>query len=403
MDKLSIREISPEGKKVLVRVDFNVPIKDGKILDDVRIRSAMPTIDYLLKRDAAVILVSHLGRPKGGVFEEAYSLAPVVQVLERYLGHHVPLSPDCVGEVARQAVAQLSPGRVLLLENVRFHRGEEHPDEDPGFAVELAAYADFYVNDAFGTSHRKHASVYRVPQMFPGHAAAGFLMERELEFLGQNLLVDPKRPFTAILGGAKVSSKIGVIESLLSRVDNLILAGGMGYTFLKAMHRQVGDSLVEESGIPLAKKVLERAQALGVKIYLPVDAKVAKRCETGEDWTEMSIGDGIPEGLAGFDIGTQTISLFSQVIQDSATIFWNGPVGVYEEPPFDQGSKAIAQRLASHSSAVTVVGGGDAAAVIALAGCTSQISHVSTGGGASLEFLEKGYLPGTEILSPSRN
>lgn len=403
MDKLSIRELSPEGKKVLVRVDFNVPIKDGKILDDIRIRSAMPTINYLLKKDAAVILVSHLGRPKGDVFEEAYSLAPVVPVLEGYLGHHVPLSPDCVGEVARQAVAQLAPGRVLLLENVRFHKGEEHPDEEPSFAMELAAYADFYVNDAFGTSHRKHASVYRVPQMFPNRAAAGFLMEKELEFLGQHLLVEPKRPFTAVLGGAKVSSKIGVIEALLSRVDHLVLAGGMGYTFLKAMNRQVGNSLVEESGIPLARKVLEKARALGVKIYLPEDAKVAKRCEAGEDWQEVSILDGIPEGFAGFDIGTKTIALFSKVIQDSATIFWNGPVGVYEVPPFDQGSKAIAQSLASHSSAVTVVGGGDAAAVVALAGCTSQISHVSTGGGASLEFLEKGYLPGTEVLSPARS
>ena len=326
MDKLSIRELSPEGKKVLVRVDFNVPIKDGKILDDIRIRSAMPTINYLLKKDAAVILVSHLGRPKGDVFEEAYSLAPVVPVLEGYLGHHVPLSPDCVGEVARQAVAQLAPGRVLLLENVRFHKGEEHPDEEPSFAMELAAYADFYVNDAFGTSHRKHASVYRVPQMFPNRAAAGFLMEKELEFLGQHLLVEPKRPFTAVLGGAKVSSKIGVIEALLSRVDHLVLAGGMGYTFLKAMNRQVGNSLVEETGIPLARKVLEKARALGVKIYLPEDAKVAKRCEAGEDWQEVSILDGIPEGFAGFDIGTKTIALFSKVIQDSATIFWNGPV-----------------------------------------------------------------------------
>ncbi|ADH18411.1 phosphoglycerate kinase [Chlamydia trachomatis] len=403
MDKLSIRDLSLEGKKVLVRVDFNVPIKDGKILDDVRIHSAMPTIHYLLKQDAAVILVSHVGRPKGGVFEEAYSLAPIVPVLEGYLGHHVPLSPDCIGEVARQAVAQLSPGRVLLLENVRFHKGEEHSDEDPSFAIELAAYADFYVNDAFGTSHRKHASVYRVPQLFPDRAAAGFLMEKELEFLGQHLLVEPKRPFTAILGGAKMSSKIGVIEALLSCVDHLVLAGGMGYTFLRAMNRQVGNSLVEESGIPLAKKVLEKAQALGVKIHLPVDAKVAKQCDSGEDWRELSIQEGIPEELAGFDIGAQTIELFSKVIQESATIFWNGPVGVYEVPPFDQGSKAIAQCLASHSSAVTVVGGGDAAAVVALAGCASQISHVSTGGGASLEFLEKGSLPGTEILSPAQS
>ncbi|AUS59486.1 phosphoglycerate kinase [Chlamydia abortus] len=402
MDRLTVRELSPEEKKVLVRVDFNVPIKDGKILDDIRIRSAMPTIHYLLQKRAAVILMSHLGRPQGKGFEEKYSLQPVVEVLEGYLGHHVPLAPDCVGEVARQAVAQISPGRVLLLENLRFHPGEEHPEEHPAFAAELSSYGDFYVNDAFGTSHRKHASVYTVPQAFPGRSAAGLLMEKELEFLGQHLLISPKRPFTAILGGSKVSSKIGVIEALLSQVDNLLLAGGMGFTFLKALGKSVGNSLVEESGIELARRVLHIAQQRNVRIVLPIDVKVAKACTPAVSWTEVSIDQGIPQDLEGLDIGTKTVQEFCKIIDASSTIFWNGPVGVYEVPPFDQGSMAIANCLARHPSAITVVGGGDAAAVVALAGCTAQVSHVSTGGGASLEFLEKGFLPGTEVLSPSQ-
>lgn len=401
MDKLTVRDLSPEESHVLVRVDFNVPIKDGKILDDIRIRSAMPTIQYLLQKRAAVILMSHLGRPQGNGFEEKYSLRPVVDVLEGYLGHHVPLAPDCVGEVARQAVAQLSPGRVLLLENLRFHLGEENPSVYPTFASELASYGDFYVNDAFGTAHRKHASVYTVPQVFPGRSAAGLLMEKELEFLGRHLLTEPKRPFTAVLGGAKVSSKIGVIEALLSRVDNLLLAGGMGYTFLKALGKSVGGSLVEESGIDLARRVLQLAAEKNVRIVLPVDAKIAKTCSPGVAWREVTIEQGIPADYEGLDIGSRTIQEFCSIIEHSNTVFWNGPVGVYEVPPFDQGSLVIANCLARHPSAITVVGGGDAAAVISLAGCAAQVSHVSTGGGASLEFLEKGFLPGTEVLSPA--
>lgn len=356
MDRLTVRDLSPEEQKVLVRVDFNVPIKDGKILDDIRIRSAMPTINYLLQKRAAVILMSHLGRPQGNGFEEKYSLQPIVEVLEGYLGHHVPLALACVGEVARQAVAQLSPGRVLLLENLRFHYGEEHPEEDPKFAAELSSYGDLYVNDAFGTSHRKHASVYTVPQAFPGKAAAGFLMEKELEFLGNHLLISPKRPFTAILGGAKVSSKIGVIEALLSQVDNLLLAGGMGFTFLKALGKSLGNSLVEESGVELARRVIELAEKNKVRIFLPSDVKIAKTCAPGVSWQEASIGQGIPQGFQGLDIGTKTVQEFCKIIDASATVFWNGPVGVYEVPPFDQGSMAIANCLARHPSAITVVG-----------------------------------------------
>nr|CRI42798.1 Phosphoglycerate kinase [Chlamydia pneumoniae] len=402
MDKLTVQDLSPEEKKVLVRVDFNVPMQDGKILDDIRIRSAMPTINYLLKKHAAVILMSHLGRPKGQGFQEEYSLQPVVDVLEGYLGHHVPLAPDCVGEVARQAVAQLSPGRVLLLENLRFHIGEEHPEKDATFAAELSSYGDFYVNDAFGTSHRKHASVYVVPQAFPGRAAAGLLMEKELEFLGRHLLTSPKRPFTAILGGAKISSKIGVIEALLNQVDYLLLAGGMGFTFLQALGKSLGNSLVEKSAFDLARNVLKIAKSRNVTIVLPSDVKAAENLQSKE-YSVISIDQGIPPHLQGFDIGPRTTEEFIRIINQSATVFWNGPVGVYEVPPFDSGSIAIANALGNHPSAVTVVGGGDAAAVVALAGCSTKVSHVSTGGGASLEFLEQGFLPGTEVLSPSKS
>ncbi|WP_201456553.1 phosphoglycerate kinase [Chlamydia sp. 17-3921] len=399
MDKLTVQDLSPEGKKVLVRVDFNVPMKDGKILDDIRIKSAMPTINYLLKKDAAVILMSHLGRPKGEGFEEKYSLQPVKEALESYLGIHVPLAPDCVGEVARQAVAQLSSGRVLLLENLRFHLGEEHPEKDPVFAAELSSFGDLYVNDAFGSSHRKHSSVYIVPQAFPDGAAAGVLMEKELNFLGNHLLGNPKRPFTAILGGAKVSSKIGVIEALISQVDTLLLAGGMGFTFLKALGKSLGNSLVEESGIGFAKQVLKMAEKHKVRIVLPQDVRIAEACTPGVSYSEVLIDQGIPAGLSGYDIGSKTLAEFSRIIEESETIFWNGPVGVYEVSPFDEGSLGIAHALGRHPSATTVVGGGDAAAVVALAGCAMKISHVSTGGGASLEFLERRSLPGIEVLS----
>ncbi|AGW39420.1 phosphoglycerate kinase [Chlamydia pecorum P787] len=401
MNTLKVQDLSPEGKKVLLRVDFNVPMKEGKILDDIRIRSAIPTISYLLKKDAAVILMSHLGRPKGSGFDAAYSLLPVRDVLESYLGFHVLFVPDCIGEVARQAVAQLAPGRALLFENLRFHIGEEHPEKDPVFAAELASYGDMYVNDAFGSSHRKHASVYVVPQVFPEHAAAGLLMEKELTFLGKHLLESPKRPFTAILGGAKVSSKIGVIEALLAQVDTLLLAGGMGFTFLQAMGKSLGSSLVEESGIELAKRVMKIAAQRNVRIVLPQDVRVAEACVPGTSYTEVSIDQGIPQGLAAYDIGSKTLAEFIRIIEESQTVFWNGPVGVYEVPPFDKGSIEIAHALGRHSSGITIVGGGDAAAVVALAGCATKVTHVSTGGGASLEFLEKHTLPGIEMLSPA--
>ncbi|WP_213318790.1 phosphoglycerate kinase [Chlamydiifrater volucris] len=396
---LSVRDLSPEGKRVIVRVDFNVPLRDGKILDDTRIKAALPTIRYLLQKKAAVIIMSHLGRPKGNGFETAYSLRPVAKRLSDFLGFPVPLASDCVGDEVAAAVAELPSERVLLLENLRFHDGEKHPEKHPEFAANIASYGDFYVNDAFGTSHRKHASVYVVPQFFPNRSAAGFLVEKELEFLGQNLIQNPKKPFSALLGGAKVSSKIGVIESLLDKVDNLLLAGGMGYTFLKALGKNIGGSLCEESGTPMAEMILRKAQDKGVKVFLPIDAVVAKEASAEAAVETMIIDEGIPSHLEGLDIGPKTLQLFMDVFSKSATIFWNGPVGVYEVSPFDKGSLEIARYMASLQDVVSVIGGGDAGAVAHLAGVSDRVSLVSTGGGASLEFIEHGMLPGLEVLS----
>ncbi|WP_213358141.1 phosphoglycerate kinase [Chlamydiifrater phoenicopteri] len=396
---LSVRDLSPEGKRVIVRVDFNVPVKDGKILDDTRIRAALPTIRYLLQKKASVIVMSHLGRPKGKGYEAAYSLQPVAECLSKFLGFRVPLASDCIGDKVAQAVAELPSERVLLLENLRFHDGEEHPENHPEFAANIASFGDFYVNDAFGTSHRKHASVYVVPQFFPERSAAGFLVEKELEFLGQNLIQSPKKPFSALLGGAKVSSKIGVIEALLDKVDNLLLAGGMGYTFLKAIGKQIGNSLYEESGIPLAETILRKAKDKGVSVFLPVDAVVAKEANVDADTEVVQMDKGIPQHLEGLDIGPETLQAFTEVFSRSATIFWNGPVGVYEVKPFDKGSMEIAKYIASLQGVVSVIGGGDAGAVANLAGVSERVSLVSTGGGASLEFIEHGMLPGIEVLS----
>lgn len=399
MPKLSIQDLPLQNQKVLLRVDFNVPIKEGRILDDSRIKAALPTIQYLIQKQASVVIMSHLGRPKQYHFDEQFSLAPVAKTLENLLGFHVPLASSCIGEPVRLAIEKLTPGRVLLLENLRFHEGEQHPDQDPEFAKILASYGDVYINDAFGASHRKDSSIFSLPQLFPNKAAMGFLVGKELQFLGHHLLHQPKKPFVALLGGAKVSSKIGVLESLISKIDYLLLAGGMGYTFLKAMGKHVGKSLVEESGIALAQRIINKAQALNVRILLPSDVKAATICETGTSYSIENIDQGIPDTLEGLDIGPATISSFCHTLQQAATIFWNGPVGVYEVPPFNEGSLAIANFLKDLPNAITVIGGGDAAAVASQAGAQGMISHISTGGGASLEFLEHGSLPGIEVLS----
>lgn len=384
--KKSARDIEIEGKRVLVRCDFNVPLENGEITDDRRITEAMPTIEFLLDHGAAVILCSHLGRPKGITPE--FSLAPVAKRLSELLGSPVPLLTDCVGEEVKAATANLQPGEAVLLENVRFHSEEEA--NDPAFASELASLAEIFVNDAFGTAHRAHASTEGVTHFLP--AVAGFLIEKELEYLGK-ALSEPKRPFVAILGGAKVKDKIAVIESLLPKVDSMIIGGGMAFTFLKAQGFEIGKSLLDESNLEFAKRILSEADG---KILLPVDVvATAELSETAA--TSICSAQQIPADQLGADIGPESISIFSEVILKAGTVVWNGPMGVFEMEPFAAGTKAVADALAE-SSAVTIVGGGDSAAAVEKFGVAEKMSHVSTGGGASLEFLEGKTLPGIAAL-----
>lgn len=384
--KKSARDIEIEGKRVLVRCDFNVPLENGEITDDRRITEAMPTIEFLLDHGAAVILCSHLGRPKGITPE--FSLAPVAKRLSELLGSPVPLLTDCVGEEVKAATANLQPGEAVLLENVRFHSEEEA--NDPAFASELASLAEIFVNDAFGTAHRAHASTEGVTHFLP--AVAGFLIEKELEYLGK-ALSEPKRPFVAILGGAKVKDKIAVIESLLPKVDSMIIGGGMAFTFLKAQGFEIGKSLLDESNLEFAKRILSEADG---KILLPVDVvATAELSETAA--TSICSAQQIPADQLGADIGPESISIFSEVILKAGTVVWNGPMGVFEMEPFAAGTKAVADALAE-SNAVTIVGGGDSAAAVEKFGVAEKMSHVSTGGGASLEFLEGKTLPGIAAL-----
>ncbi len=389
MNKKTIEHMNVFNKKVLVRCDFNVPQDDeGKITDNRRIVSALPTIEYLIENNAKVILCSHLGRPKGE-FNEKYSLRPVADELTKLLGKEVKLAKDVVGEDAKKLASELQPGDVMLLENVRFHKEEE--ENNPEFAKELADLAEIYVNDAFGTAHRAHASTAGVANYLP--AISGLLIEKELEFLGA-ALDDPKRPFVAILGGAKVSDKIGVIENLLNKVDTLIIGGAMAYTFLKAEGKQIGNSLCEEDKLDLAKELFEKARIKGVKLLLPVDHIVAK--EASED-SEEKIVTEIEDEYMGLDIGPNTIKLYEAELEKAKTVVWNGPLGMFEIEKFSNGTMSIAKKLAK-IKAITIVGGGDSAAAIEKAGLADKISHVSTGGGASLEFLEGKTLPGIDCL-----
>ncbi|MFA5944719.1 MAG: phosphoglycerate kinase [Candidatus Thermoplasmatota archaeon] len=377
------------GKRVLVRVDVNVPVEAGRVADATRIEASLPTIDHLRKAGAKVILVSHLGRPKGAP-EAKYSLKPVADWLN---DHGVPttFASDCVGPVAEAAVRGLKAGAVLLLENVRFHAGEEK--NDPALCKQLAALADVYVNDAFGTAHRAHASTTGVAKLLPAYA--GFLIEKELSALGQ-ALDDPQRPFTAIMGGAKVSDKILVLEKLLPRIDRLIIGGGMAFTFLKAQGHEVGKSLVEADRIPLAKEILERAKARGVQVYLPVDVEAADEFKAESVHRAAKVSHMRPEWM-GLDIGPLTAAEFAKAIASSKTVLWNGPMGVFEWDSFDFGTKAVAEAVAA-CPGITVVGGGDSAAAAQKFGITAKVTHVSTGGGASLEFLEGKVLPGIAAL-----
>ena len=392
MNKKTIEDIEVSGKKVLVRCDFNVPLDGDKITDETRIVAALPTIQYLLDHNAAVILTSHLGRPKGE-FNMKYSLAPVAARLSEKLGKTVVLAKDVIGEDAKKCVSEMKPGDVVLLENVRFHKEEEK--NDPEFAKALASFAEIYVNDAFGTAHRAHASTEGVTHYLP--AVAGYLIGKELDFLG-NAVENPKRPFVAILGGAKVKDKIGVITNLLEKVDTLIIGGGMAYTFQKALGYEIGKSLLDEERIELAKDMMQKAKDKGVKLLLPVDNVCGNDFKDDCDKITVDAAAGIPADYEGMDIGPKSIKLFSEAIKEAKTVVWNGPMGVFEMPSFAVGTLAVATAMAE-SDAITIIGGGDSAAAVTQMGLADKMSHISTGGGASLEFLEGKELPGVAALN----
>jgi len=400
MSKLSIRDLPLSNHRVLMRVDFNVPLEDGRVIDDTRIRETLPTIEYALRHGARVVLVSHLGRPKGKP-NTKLSLKPVAERLRMLLDkelnpdENVGFCPDCVGPEAVEMAGQLEKGQSLLLENLRFHPEEEANDEK--FAKQLAGLADFYVNDAFGTAHRAHASTVGVTK-FVKKSAAGLLMEKELEYLGK-VLKKPERPFVAILGGAKVSDKIGVIRNLIDKVDVLIIGGGMAYTFLKAQGEPVGKSLVEEDKIDLASQLLQQAKSHKMKFLLPVDHVVADKIDVN---ALVQTVKQIPANLMALDIGPKTIDAFTKEIAGARTIVWNGPMGVFEVAPFAKGTFKIAHAVADNEGATSIVGGGDSVSAVHAAGVADRITHISTGGGASLEFLEGKKLPGVEALTDKK-
>jgi phosphoglycerate kinase len=402
MSKLSIRDLRLADHRVLMRVDFNVPLEDGRVIDDTRIRETLPTVEYALRHGGRVVLVSHLGRPKGKP-NPKMSLKPVAERLRMLLDkelnpdENVGFCPDCVGPEAEEMAGQLEKGQTLLLENLRFHPEEEANDEK--FSKQLASLADYYVNDAFGTAHRAHASTVGVTK-FVKKSAAGLLMQRELEYLGK-VLKKPERPFIAILGGAKVSDKIGVIRNLLDKVDALIIGGGMAYTFLKAQGEPIGKSLVEEDKLDLARQLLQEAKRHKMKFLLPVDHIVADKIDAGAIVKTVAAGQ-IPANLMALDIGPATIEIFTEAVSQARTIVWNGPMGVFEVAPFAKGTFNIAHAVADNVGATSIVGGGDSVSAVHVAGVADKITHISTGGGASLEFLEGKKLPGVEALTDKK-
>jgi phosphoglycerate kinase len=393
MEKQTVRDFDPQGKRVLVRVDFNVPIEDGKVKDDSRIRAALPTIKYLLDNGASVVLMSHLGRPKGKVIESA-RLRPVAQRLSTLLRRPVPITGDPLGIGTRDAVARLKPGQVLMLENLRFHNAEEANDDE--YAKTLASYGEVYVNDAFGTAHRAHASTVGVAKHLPAYA--GLLMEREIEALSK-LLDNVEHPFAAVIGGAKVSGKLAVLKHLMDKVDTFIIGGGMANTFLLAQGHTVGKSLLERDLVEDAKQMLEDAEKRGVQFLLPTDVVVAKEVTRGAEHKIVNVNK-IPNSWSTVDVGPQTSETFLQALEPAKTIFWNGPLGVFEVPTFGDGTRSMARYLASRAEAgaTVIVGGGDSIAALEELALTEKMTHISTGGGASLEFLEGRELPGISVL-----
>ncbi|ATH93236.1 phosphoglycerate kinase [Bacillus glycinifermentans] len=392
MNKKSVKDIDVKGRVVFCRVDFNVPMKDGKVTDDTRIRAALPTIQYLTEQGAKVLLASHLGRPKGQVSEEL-RLTPVAARLGELIGKEVKKADEAYGDAVKAQISEMKAGDILVLENVRFYPGEEK--NDPELSKAFADLADVYVNDAFGAAHRAHASTAGIAEHLP--AVAGFLMEKELEVLGK-ALSNPERPFTAIIGGAKVKDKIGVIESLLEKVDNLIIGGGLAYTFVKALGHEVGKSLLEEDKIELAKSFMDRAKEKGVNFYMPTDVLVADDFSNDANTKVVPVSE-IPSDWEALDIGEETRKTYADVIKNSKLVVWNGPMGVFELDAFAKGTKAVAEALAEAKDTYSVIGGGDSAAAVEKFGLADKMSHISTGGGASLEFMEGKELPGVKALN----
>jgi phosphoglycerate kinase len=396
MPKLSIEDLPLKDKTVLMRVDFNVPLNEkGEITDDTRIKACLPSIQYILDNGAKLILMSHLGRPKGKVSDKL-SLTPCAIRLSKLLDHPVKMAKDSIGDATIKTAKSLQKGEILLLENLRFYEAEEKPEKDPTFAKTLAQLGDVFINDAFGTAHRKHASTYEITKYFPNKSAAGFLLKKEIEFLG-DLISNPKRPFFAIIGGAKISSKLGVIKNLLSKVDGIFITGGMAYTFFKAQGINIGDSICEDNQLDNVKDIVKTAEEKNIPLYLPEDIVIADKFSNDANIKIVPSNEDIPEGWQGMDTGPKTIEKWKGYLKKAASIFWNGPFGVFEYPNFAKGTNDIAQFLSS-TDAITIIGGGDSLAAINALNIGDKFSHLSTGGGASLEYIEYGKLPGIEAL-----